>query len=157
MSAHDLLPVAFQCGVLVISRKVRKRLQVTDKAASVVKQKRNAVLAVARGMQDPAGYADPPQEVSALSTADHCRFSRVDGREGQPIPPEDMIREMDVLRLDIDEPTQREYFMDAFDPPDGNLPFVGVTDPERSVQRPCLTGRQSAAAYRRLLLEAAGK
>lgn len=55
------------------------------------------------------------------------------------------------VRLDIDEHTQREYFMDAFDPPDGQLPFVGVTDPERSVQRPCLTGSHTADEYQALM------
>ena len=55
------------------------------------------------------------------------------------------------VRLDIDEHTQREYFMDAFDPPDGQLPFVGVTDPNRSVQRPCLTGSRTSVEYQRLM------
>ena len=55
------------------------------------------------------------------------------------------------VRLDIDEYTQRDYFMDAFDPPDGQLPFVGVTDAERSKQRPCLTGYRSAKEYQSLM------
>lgn len=55
------------------------------------------------------------------------------------------------VRLDIDEHTQREYFMDAFDPPDWQLPFVGVTDPERSTQRPCLTGSRSPKEYQALM------
>ena len=55
------------------------------------------------------------------------------------------------VRLDIDEYTQRDYFMDAFDPPDGQLPFVGVTDADRSKQRPCLTGYRTAKEYQALM------
>lgn len=55
------------------------------------------------------------------------------------------------VRLNIDEPTQREYFLGTFEPPDNRLPFVGVTDAARSEIRPCLSGAPSAAAYRKLL------
>ena len=55
------------------------------------------------------------------------------------------------VRLDIDEYTQRDYFMDAFDPPDGQLPFVGVTDAERATQRPCLTGYRTPEEYQALM------
>lgn len=55
------------------------------------------------------------------------------------------------VRLDIDEYTQRDYFMDAFNPPDGQLPFVGVTDAERTTQRPCLTGYRTPAEYQSLM------
>ena len=55
------------------------------------------------------------------------------------------------VRLDIDEYTQRDYFMDAFDPPDGQLPFVGVTDAERATQRLCLTGYRTPEEYQALM------
>ena len=55
------------------------------------------------------------------------------------------------VRLNIDEPAQREYFLGTFEPPDSRLPFVGVTDAERSEIRPCLSGAPSVADYRKLL------
>ena len=55
------------------------------------------------------------------------------------------------VRLNIDEPVQREYFLGTFEPPDSRLPFVGVTDAARSEIRPCLSGAPSAAAYQKLL------
>ena len=55
------------------------------------------------------------------------------------------------VRLDIDDPGQREYFLGTFEPPDSRLPFVGVTDAARTEIRPCLSGAPSAAAYQKLL------
>lgn len=55
------------------------------------------------------------------------------------------------VRLNIDEPAQREYFFGTFEPPDNRLPFVGVTDAARSEIRPCLSGAPSAADYQKLL------
>lgn len=55
------------------------------------------------------------------------------------------------VRLNIDEPAQREYFLGTFEPPDSRLPFVGVTDAERSEIRPCLSGAPSVSDYRKLL------
>ncbi len=55
------------------------------------------------------------------------------------------------VRLNIDEPSQREYFFGTFEPPDNRLPFVGVTDAARSEIRPCLSGAPSAADYQKLL------
>ena len=55
------------------------------------------------------------------------------------------------VRLNIDEPSQREYFLGTFEPPDSRLPFVGVTDAERSEIRPCLSGVPSVSDYRKLL------
>ena len=55
------------------------------------------------------------------------------------------------VRLNIDEPSQREYFLGTFEPPDSRLPFVGVTDAERSEIRPCLSGAPSVSDYRKLL------
>lgn len=55
------------------------------------------------------------------------------------------------VRLNIDDYSQREYFLGTFEPPDNRLPFVGVTDAERSEIRPCLTGAPSAADYQNLL------
>lgn len=55
------------------------------------------------------------------------------------------------VRLNIDDPSQREYFLGTFEPEDNRLPFVGVTDAERSEIRPCLTGAPSAEEYRKLL------
>ena len=55
------------------------------------------------------------------------------------------------VRLNIDDYSQREYFLGTFEPPDGHLPFVGVTDADRSEIRPCLTGAPSAAEYRKLM------
>ena len=57
----------------------------------------------------------------------------------------------EFVRLNIDDYSQREYFLGTFEPPDGHLPFVGVTDAERSEIRPCLTGAPSAAEYQKLL------
>ena len=54
-------------------------------------------------------------------------------------------------RLDIDAFSQRAYFLGTFEPPDTRLPFVGVTDGERSEIRPCLTGAPSAAEYQALM------
>lgn len=55
------------------------------------------------------------------------------------------------VRLNIDDYGQREYFLGTFEPPDNHLPFVGVTDGDRSEIRPCLTGAPSAADYQKLL------
>ena len=55
------------------------------------------------------------------------------------------------VRLNIDDFSQREYFLGTFEPPDNRLPFVGVTDGERSELRPCLTGAPSAAEYQALM------
>ncbi|MGN0846817.1 MAG: hypothetical protein ACI4RA_05470 [Kiritimatiellia bacterium] len=55
------------------------------------------------------------------------------------------------VRLNIDDHAQREYFLGTFEPTDNRLPFVGVTDGERSEIRPCLTGAPSAAEYQKLL------
>lgn len=55
------------------------------------------------------------------------------------------------VRLNIDDHSQREYFLGTFEPQDNRLPFVGVTDAERSEIRPCLTGAPPAEEYRRLL------
>ena len=55
------------------------------------------------------------------------------------------------VRLNIDEPSQREYFLGTFEPPDSRLPFVGVTDAARSEIRPCLSGAPSVSDYRKLL------
>lgn len=55
------------------------------------------------------------------------------------------------VRLNIDDYSQREYFLGTFDPPDRRLPFVGVTDGARSEIRPCLTGSPAAAAYQKLM------
>ena len=55
------------------------------------------------------------------------------------------------VRLNIDDYSQREDFLGTFEPPDGHLPFVGVTDADRSEIRPCLTGAPSAAEYRKLM------
>ena len=55
------------------------------------------------------------------------------------------------VRLNIDDFSQREYFLGTFEPPDNRLPFVGVTDGERSEIRPCLTGAPSAAEYQELM------
>ena len=57
----------------------------------------------------------------------------------------------EFVRLDIDEHAQREYFMDAFEPKDGQLPFVGVTDAARTKSMPCLTGARTAAEYQALM------
>ena len=57
------------------------------------------------------------------------------------------------VRLNIDDYSQREYFLGTFEPPDSRLPFVGVTDGARSEIRPCLTGAPPADAYRKLLQE----
>ena len=57
----------------------------------------------------------------------------------------------EFVRLDIDEHAQREYFMDAFEPKDGQLPFVGVTDAARTKSMPCLTGARTAAEYQKLM------
>ena len=55
------------------------------------------------------------------------------------------------VRLNIDDYSQREYFLGTFEPPDGHLPFVGVTDAARSEIRPCLTGAPAAAEYQKLM------
>ena len=55
------------------------------------------------------------------------------------------------VRLNIDECAQRVFFLGSFVPPDNRLPFVGVTDGERSGIRPCLTGAPSAAEYQGLM------
>ena len=55
------------------------------------------------------------------------------------------------VRLNIDDYSQREYFLGTFEPQDGHLPFVGVTDADRSEIRPCLTGAPSAAEYQKLM------
>lgn len=55
------------------------------------------------------------------------------------------------VRLNIDDFSQREYFLGTFEPPDNRLPFVGVTDGDRSEIRPCLTGAPSAAEYQKLM------
>ena len=55
------------------------------------------------------------------------------------------------VRLNIDDFSQREYFLGTVEPPDNRLPFVGVTDGERSEIRPCLTGAPSAAEYQELM------
>lgn len=55
------------------------------------------------------------------------------------------------VRLNIDDYSQREYFLGTFEPPDSHLPFVGVTDAARSEIRPCLTGAPSAAEYQKLM------
>ena len=55
------------------------------------------------------------------------------------------------VRLNIDEPVQRESFLGTVEPPDSRLPVVGVTDAARSEIRPCLSGAPSAAAYQKLL------
>ena len=55
------------------------------------------------------------------------------------------------VRLNIDDFSQREYFLGTFEPPDSRLPFVGVTDAERSEIRPCLSGAPSVSDYRKLL------
>ena len=57
----------------------------------------------------------------------------------------------EFVRLDIDEHTQREYFMGTFDPPNGNLPFVGVTNGELAEVKPCLTGSAKPAEYQALM------
>ena len=55
------------------------------------------------------------------------------------------------VRLDIDDYNQREYFLGTFEPPDNQLPFVGVTDAARSTILPCLSGSRSPAEYQKLL------
>jgi len=55
------------------------------------------------------------------------------------------------VRLNIDDFSQREYFLGTFEPPDNRLPFVGVTDGDRSEIRPCLTGAPCAAEYQKLM------
>ncbi len=57
----------------------------------------------------------------------------------------------EFVRLNIDNRTQRDYFFGTFEAPDSHLPFVGVTDADRSEIRPCLTGAPSAAEYQKLL------
>ena len=57
----------------------------------------------------------------------------------------------EYVRLDIDEHTQREYFFSAFEPPDPQLPFVGVTDASRTQSSACLTGSRTAAEYQKLM------
>ena len=55
------------------------------------------------------------------------------------------------VRLDIDDYNQREYFLGTFEPPDSQLPFVGVTDAARSTIFPCLSGSHSPAEYQKML------
>ena len=55
------------------------------------------------------------------------------------------------VRLSIDDYSQREYFLGTFEPQDSHLPFVGVTDADRSEIRPCLSGAPSAAEYQQLM------
>ena len=55
------------------------------------------------------------------------------------------------VRLNVNDFWQREYFLSTFEAPDNRLPFVGVTDGERSEIRPCLTGAPSAAEYQGLM------
>ena len=57
----------------------------------------------------------------------------------------------EFVRLDIDEYTQREYFFAAFEPPDPQLPFVGVTDATRTKSSACLTGSRTSAEYQKLM------
>lgn len=57
----------------------------------------------------------------------------------------------EFVRLDIDDHVQREYFLGIFDPPNGHLPFVGVTDGDLREVKPCLTGAPPPAVYQALM------
>ncbi len=55
------------------------------------------------------------------------------------------------IRLDIDDASQRSYFLSTFTPADNNLPFVGVMNGERDALSPCMTGGHTAAEYAKML------
>ena len=56
-----------------------------------------------------------------------------------------------LIRLDIDDASQRSYFLSTFTPKDNNLPFVGVMDGDREALAPCMSGSHTAAEYANML------
>ena len=56
-----------------------------------------------------------------------------------------------LVRLDIDDSSQRSYFLSTFTPADNNLPFVGVMNGDRDALAPCMSGGHTAAEYAKML------
>ena len=74
MMAHHLFPVTFQLGIVVISRQVFSRLQISDNTISIVKQNGDTVHAVTWCVNDLAIDSDTAQKAPALCTTDYlCR------------------------------------------------------------------------------------
>jgi hypothetical protein len=58
------------------------------------------------------------------------------------------------LKLCIDNPDHKEYFLSTFEPANNHLPFVGVVKGERGIGDPCLSGAQTPEAYMKIISDA---
>ena len=56
-----------------------------------------------------------------------------------------------LIRLDIDDASQRSYFLSTLTPADNNLPFVGVMNGDRDALSPCMSGSHTPAEYLKML------
>ena len=57
------------------------------------------------------------------------------------------------IHLDVDNYEHREYFYSTFDPPDRKLPFVGVMDGDRNVEKEALSGSHTPGEYQKLMAD----
>ena len=58
------------------------------------------------------------------------------------------------LKLCIDNPEHKEYFLSTFEPSNTHLPFIGIVKGERGIGDPCLSGAQKPEAYMKMISDA---